>query len=122
MLLVLLYQRFGPPLVTFFDEDLYVVTVALGYLLVVAPSYPALGLGIVLGSAMTGAGATRITMLIDVAVIVAFQIPFALLVTSFGRPSPTRLWLVVAATNVLSAAVYAIVYRRGTFLQRAFSV
>lgn len=122
ILLVLVYGRFGPAVVMFFDEDPHVVIVALGYLLMVAPSYLALGFGIVLGSAMTGAGATRITMLIDVAVICAFQIPFALVATSFGRPSPVRLWVVVAATNVLGAVVYAIVYRRGTFLQRAFTV
>jgi len=107
--------------VTFFDEDVRVVEVALGYLYVVAPSYPALGLGIVLGSAMTGAGATRMTMLIDLAVICAFQLPFALVATSFGQPSELRLWLVVAVTNVLSAGIYVIAYRKGTFLQRAFS-
>ncbi|HMJ53967.1 MAG TPA: MATE family efflux transporter [Polyangiaceae bacterium] len=116
-LLVLLYRRFGASLVMFFDENTYVVTVALGYLAVVAPSYPALGLGIVLGSAMTGAGATRVTMLIDLAVICIFQLPFALAATSFGAPSMLRLWLAVAVTNVLSAAVYAIVYRKGTFLR-----
>jgi putative MATE family efflux protein len=118
--LLLLYRRFGEPLVTFFDEDTRVVAIALGYLFVVAPSYPALGLGIVLGSAMTGAGATRMTMFIDLAVICAFQLPLALAATSFGPASELRLWLVVAATNVISAAVYAVSYRRGTFLQRAF--
>jgi Na+-driven multidrug efflux pump len=118
-LLVLAYRRFGASLVTFFDEDPRVVEMALGYLAVVAPSYPALGLGIVLGSAMTGAGATRITMFIDLAVILAFQLPFAVAATSFGGASETRLWLAVAVTNVLSAAVYAISYRKGTFLQRA---
>ena len=120
-ILVLLYRRFGEPIVRFFDEDARVVTVALGYLNVVAPSYVALGLGIVLGSAMTGAGATRVTMLIDLAVICAFQLPFALAVTAFGRASEMRLWFVVAATNCLSAAVYAVSYRKGTFLQRAFT-
>jgi putative MATE family efflux protein len=120
-ILVLLYRRFGEPIVRFFDEDTRVVTVALGYLDVVAPSYVALGLGIVLGSAMTGAGATRLTMLIDLAVICAFQLPFALGATAFGRASEMRLWLVVATTNCLSAAVYAVSYRKGTFLQRAFT-
>jgi Na+-driven multidrug efflux pump len=121
-LLVLVYRRFGAPLVTFFDEDARVVEVALGYLAVVAPSYPALGLGIVLGSAMTGAGATRVTMSIDLAVICLFQLPFALAATSFGATSQARLWFIVAATNVVGAAVYAVSYRRGTFLRRAATV
>ena len=77
-LLVWLYRRCGEAVVRFFDDDTQVVSVALGYLAVVAPSYLALGLGIVLGSAMTGAGATRMTMLIDLAVICLFQLPLAL--------------------------------------------
>jgi putative MATE family efflux protein len=120
-LLVLVYRRFGAPLITFFDEDTRVVDVALGYLAVVAPSYPALGLGIVLGSAMTGAGATRLTMFIDLGVIGAFQLPLALAAMSIGGTSEVRLWFVVAVTNVLSAAVYVLSYRKGTFLQRAVS-
>jgi Na+-driven multidrug efflux pump len=121
-LLVLVYKRFGAPLIMFFDEDQRVVSVALGYLHVVALSYPALGLGIVLGSAMTGAGATRMTMFIDLAVICLFQLPFALAATSWGDTSERRLWFVVALTNVMSAAAYAVSYRRGTFLQRAVVV
>jgi Na+-driven multidrug efflux pump len=117
--LVLVYRRFGEAVVRFFDEDPRVVEVALGYLVVVAPSYLALGIGIVLGSAMTGAGATRLTMFIDLAVICAFQLPFALGVSAFGRTSEMRLWFVVAATNFLGASIYAMSYRRGTFLQRA---
>jgi putative MATE family efflux protein len=119
LLLVLAYRRFGASIVSFFDDDASVVRVALGYLAVVAPSYLALGLGIVLGSAMTGAGATRVTMFIDLAVVGVFQLPFALVVTSLYQGSPVGLWLVVAATNFLSAAVYAASYRRGTFLRRA---
>jgi len=117
--LVLVYRRFGEGVVRFFDEDARVVEVALGYLAVVAPSYLALGIGIVLGSAMTGAGATRLTMFIDLAVICAFQLPLALGVSAFGRPSEMRLWFVVAATNFLGATIYAMSYRRGTFLRRA---
>jgi putative MATE family efflux protein len=117
--LVLVYRRFGEGVVRFFDEDARVVEVALGYLAVVAPSYLALGIGIVLGSAMTGAGATRLTMFIDLAVICAFQLPLALGVSAFGRTSEMRLWFVVAATNFLGATIYAMSYRRGTFLRRA---
>ncbi|MET0591819.1 MAG: MATE family efflux transporter [Polyangiaceae bacterium] len=118
-LLVLAYRRYGASIVSFFDEDANVVKIALGYLAVVAPSYLALGLGIVLGSAMTGAGATRITMFIDLAVICFFQVPCAIAVTSLYGASEVGLWFVVAATNCLGATVYALSYRRGTFLRRA---
>jgi putative MATE family efflux protein len=118
-LLMLAYRDFGAPVVRFFDEDPHVVSVALGYLAVVAPSYLPLGVGIVLGSAMTGAGATRTTMLIDLAVILGFQVPLAIAAVLVGDPSPVRLWMVVAATNLLGAVVYTVNYRRGTYLRRA---
>jgi putative MATE family efflux protein len=118
-LLMLAYRSFGLSVVRFFDEDPNVVEVALGYLSAVAPSYLPLGVGIVLGSAMTGAGATRTTMLIDLAVILGFQVPLAIAAVLVGEPTPARLWMVVAATNLLGAVVYAVNYRRGTYLRRA---
>jgi putative MATE family efflux protein len=116
-LLMLVYRDLGLPIVRFFDEDPGVVAVALGYLSTIAPSYLALGVGIVLGSAMTGAGATRTTMLIDLGVIAGFELPLAIGVVSMGARTPSALWLVVAATNFLSAVVYAVHYRRGAYLR-----
>ncbi len=118
-LLVVVYREFGLPVVRFFDEDPRVVSVALGYLSVVAPSYLPLGIGIVLGSAMTGAGATRTTMLIDLGVVFGFQLPLAIGAVLLEEPTPRRLWMVVAATNLLGAIVYAVNYRRGTYLRGA---
>jgi putative MATE family efflux protein len=118
-LLMLAYRNFGLPIVRFFDEDTNVVNVALGYLSVVAPSYLPLGVGIVLGSAMTGAGATRTTMLIDLGVVFGFQLPLAIAAVALRDPTPMRLWLVVAATNVLGAVVYVVNYRRGRYLRSA---
>lgn len=118
-LLVVVYRNFGSPVVRFFDADPKVVGVALGYLSVVAPSYVPLGIGIVLGSAMTGAGATRTTMFIDLGVVLAFQLPLAICAVTLGHPSPEHLWVVVALTNLLSAIVYAVNYKRGTYLQSA---
>jgi putative MATE family efflux protein len=118
-LLVLIYRSAGLSVVRFFDDDPGVVSIALGYLSIIAPSYLALGVGIVLGSAMTGAGATRTTMLIDLGVVLGFQIPLALAAVMLADPSPARLWIVVAATNFLSAIVYVLNYRRGAYLRSA---
>jgi Na+-driven multidrug efflux pump len=116
---MLVYRSAGLSVVRFFDDDPTVVTIALGYLSIIAPSYLALGVGIVLGSAMTGAGATRTTMLIDLGVVMGFQLPLAIAAVMLADPSPSRLWIVVAATNFLSAAVYVLNYRRGTYLRSA---
>jgi len=116
-LLAFVYQWLGEPIVRFFDEYVPVVTIALGYLRAIAPSYVALGLGIVLGSAMTGAGATRTTMLIDLCVVFGFQLPCAIAAVTIGTPTLLRLWLVVVATNLVSAIAYAVSYGRGSYLR-----
>jgi putative MATE family efflux protein len=115
--LAVAYRRAGGAIVAFFDADPGVVGVALDYLAIVAPSYLALGLGIVLGSAMTGAGATRTTFRIDVAVTLGVQVPLSLASVLVVAPSETRLWQVLFATNVVSAAAYAFAYRRRSFLR-----
>jgi len=115
-ILFLAYHFYGAPLVRFFDDSPVVVGHALDYLLIVAPSYAALGIGIVLGSAMTGAGATRSTMQIDALVVFAFQLPAAVLAVTLGTPVPTHLWYVLSATNVVGAVLYIVLYRRGTYL------
>jgi Na+-driven multidrug efflux pump len=117
--LMLVYRSAGLSVVRFFDDDAGVISIALGYLSIIAPSYLALGVGIVLGSAMTGAGATRTTMLIDLGVVMGFQLPLAIAAVMLADPTPARLWIVVAATNFLSAAVYILNYRRGTYLRSA---
>lgn len=112
VLLCWAYRRWGETIVRFFDEDAFIVRGALAYLRTVAPSYAALGIGIVLGCAMAGAGATRRTLTLDLAVVLGFQIPAALLMVVLPNPTPTKVWWVLAATNVLSGVVYAVAYRR----------
>ena len=89
------------------------IDIALSYLAAVAPSYIGLGVGVVLGNAMAGAGATRTTMLCDVAVIVGFQFPVSVVCVWFFHIDKQNLFRLVAATNYLSAVVYAVVYARG---------
>lgn len=116
-LLFVAYRVFGERIVRFFDTDPEVIRVGVDYLRSVGPSYVGLGLGIVLGAAIQGAGATKLTLALDSAVVLAFQLPAAGLVV-FGFASPaTRLWQVIAATYVLFALVYVAAYRRGRFLQ-----
>jgi len=116
-LLATAFYFLGDPVVRFFDNDPSVVSTAVHYLTVVSPSYLALGVGIVLGSAITGAGATRLTLTLDALVVVLLQLPLSLWAIS-SADSPDRLWWVLASVNVVFAVVYAYVYRRGLFLRR----
>lgn len=114
VILVLLVFKWGEGMLRVFDDQDGPVAIALDYLYVVAPSYLALGTGIVLGNAMTGAGATRTTAVIDALVILAFQLPVCLV---FGTgASLHRLFQCVAATNVVSAIAYSVIYARGGWL------
>jgi Na+-driven multidrug efflux pump len=103
----------GDAILRIFDSDDAPVAIALEYLHTVAPSWIALGVGVVLGNAMAGAGATRTTMVIDLAVILGFQFPACIVaVAVLGAPRVT-LFQLVAATNLVGALAYAGVYAKG---------
>lgn len=117
VLLVAAIFRWGEPILRVFDDETAPVMVALDYLHVVAPSYFALGLGIVLGNAMAGAGATRTTFAVDALVIVLFELPLCLVVVGIFGGSIHSLFRCVAVTNMVSAIAYAFVYSRGGWLK-----
>ena len=91
----------------------------LEYLHAVAPSWVALGVGVVLGNAMAGAGATRTTMAIDAAVILGFQFPACILAVAALGASRAALFELVAVTNVVGALAYASVFATGRWRHAA---
>ncbi len=104
------FRRAAGPIITFFDDDPEVVAIATGYVGVVAWSYLGLGTGVVLGNAITGAGATRTTLLTDLAVIVAVQLPASLAAVLAPGATIERLWAAVAATYAVSGVAYVGVF------------
>ena len=120
-LLSLLYVHFATPIVGFFDRDPRVMSIAQSYLAWVAPSYVALGIGIVLGSVMQGAGAPRRALVLDACVVLAVQVPASALVLASPARSLTQVWLVVAASYVALALALLASYKRGHFLRAALA-
>jgi Na+-driven multidrug efflux pump len=112
--LIVLIAVHGEWILRLFDDEAAPIAIAVDYLRIVAPSYLGLGFGIVLGNAMAGAGATRMTMWIDLAVILGIQFPMCILAAVLGAPI-RALFACVAAVNVLSAVAYAVVYGRGAW-------
>ncbi len=110
---------YGEAILHVFDDELAPVAIALSYLHVVAPSYLALGAGIVLGNAMAGAGATRTTFAIDAAVILLVQVPLSIVAIGVLHGTTKNLFECVAVVNVASAIVYGVVYGRGSWLGAA---
>lgn len=117
VLLVVAIFEWGESILRIFDDQTPPVMIGLDYLHVIAPSYFMLGLGIVLGNAMAGAGATRTTFAVDALVILAFELPLCLVVAGLFKGSLDSLFKCVAATNLVSAIVYVIVYARGGWLE-----
>jgi putative MATE family efflux protein len=107
----------GDSLIAFFDAHPQVIETAHAYLRWVGPSYVGLGVGIVLGAAIQGAGAAKQTLFMDLLVICLIQLPLSLLVTSWLQLPAERLWQVMALTYTCFAILYLLMYRRGRFLR-----
>jgi putative MATE family efflux protein len=107
----------GDHLIAFFDGHPQVVETAHSYLRWVSPSYVGLGVGIVLGAAIQGAGAAKQTLLMDLLVVCLVQLPLSLLVTVYLHLPAVTLWQVMALTYGCFAVLYLLMYRRGRFLR-----
>jgi putative MATE family efflux protein len=118
-LLALVYWAFGRSLVSLFDDDPEVVTMAVDYFRWVGLSYVGLGTGVVLGSAIQGAGATRRALVLDSAVVLLLQLPASVVAVSLPNATPTMLFQTVALTYFAFALVHAYSYWRGRFLRTA---
>jgi len=106
----------GREFVMLFDATPSVVDDSMQYLAIVAPGYVGLGIGIVLGSAIQGAGATRQSLRLDALVIALIQVPLCA-AAYFMRWEATSLWAAVFATYVAFALTYIVSYRQGAFLR-----
>jgi putative MATE family efflux protein len=100
-----------------FGRDQEAIAIGMRYLVYVAPSYLALGIAVVLGNAMVGAGAARLTLKVDAGVFLLFQVPLCLAV-AFSRADMHWLFVSVAVTAFVSCLVYLVVYRRGLWLPK----
>ena len=116
-ILILLFA-FGERVLRLFDDDDVPVKIAMLYLWIVAPSYLGLGLGVVLGNAMAGAGATRVTLAVDALVVLAIQVPLCLIALAFASSGLEGLFRCVAACGWASALAYAFTYLRVPWLKR----
>lgn len=113
--IALLALRYGSELLSLFDPEPGPLTIASQYLSVVAPAYLGLGTAIVLGAAISGAGATRLALSVNLFVLLAVQTPLSIVVCARGG-SLRALFACVAASHVLGAVIYAAVFARRRWL------
>lgn len=110
------FYLFAPRIFPFFLEEdqgsrlAHIVAYGTEYFRTVAFSYAAVGVGIVLAEAVNGAGATRVSFVVDfvayAALLPALAIP---LQASHGRGG---LWIAILVVHFVVAVVYALVYAR----------
>lgn len=116
--LTALFISFAGPIVGFFDGAPEVLGVGREYLTTVGLSYCAIGIGVVLSQAMTGAGATLSSLLLDAAVLLVVVVPGAFIATEVLAAPRIVLWYVIGGGNVLAAVAYGAYYARGSFLAK----
>lgn len=115
--LAALAMRYGRALLAHFDPDPAALAVVSEYLSIVAPSYVVLGVAIVLGNAIAGAGATRTALATDLVALALVQAPLSWLAIAGESPSLAALFAAVAATAGASALAYAVVYADGRWMR-----
>ncbi len=116
--LIAIYMHFAEPIIGFFDPSSKVLTVGKEYLRIVGLSYGVLGVALVLSQAMTGAGATLSSLVIDSAFLVFLVVPMAVIVTEYLGAPRVALWTTIALGNLFAAAAYTLWYARGAFLEK----
>ena len=115
-LLALLYHAFAGSIVGWFNTTPAVTVIAVQYLQTVAYGYVGLGVGIVLGAAIQGTGATRRSLALDLLLVLVIQLPAALIAVTRPSPSLQALWMTLAGIYLVSALLYAVAYSRGRHL------
>jgi Na+-driven multidrug efflux pump len=120
-LLSALYMAFAASIVGFFDRDAEVLRIAQSYFAWVAPSYVALGVGIVLGSVMQGAGVPERALWLDAGVLLGVQLPASALVFVAANRTLTQVWLVVGLSYLALAVTLLFSYGRRRFLGPALA-
>lgn len=116
--LAALYVTFAAEVVSIFDASPAVVAIGVEHAQALGWSYAALGMGVVLSQVLAGAGATLQSFLLDVLVL-ACVIPAAYVVVLGLGGDRVMLWHVLAAGNVLGAAVFVAWTARGRFVKDA---
>jgi Na+-driven multidrug efflux pump len=86
------------------------------YLRDVAPSYIPLGIGVTLGGAIVGSGATRTALVTDACVIALVQLPLALISAWALHADIGWLFRSVTAANIGFCLAYLVVYTRRGWL------
>ena len=103
-----------------FDKSPEVLKLGELYLKVVAPSYFLLGVRLVIGGALRGAGDNFGPMIISLITLFGIQIPLAYYLSQWSVLNTTGIWVSIAAVNFFEALLLAYWFRRGGWKKKVF--
>jgi len=107
-------------IIAIFDKNPEVLHLGEAYLKVVAPTYFLLGVRLVLGGALRGAGDTFAPMIISLITLFGIQIPLAYFLSSLSALNTTGIWLAIAGVNFFEAIFLAYWFKRGSWKKKVF--
>ena len=103
-----------------FDKSPEVLKLGELYLKVVAPSYFLLGVRLVIGGALRGAGDNFGPMIISLVTLFGIQIPLAYYLSQWAVLNTTGIWVSIAAVNFFEALLLAYWFKRGGWKEKVF--
>ncbi len=93
----------------------HVISIGVGFLHVIAPSFLFIGVFQVLLSSFRGSGNTQTSMMFSVLSLIVLRLPIAYLLSQrFGFGS-SGIWIGIAASNVIASIAAALWFMRGTW-------
>ena len=117
-LTLLIYLSFSDGIIGIFDETPSVVASGVEYLEIVGASYAFLGVAIVISQALSGAGATLSSFIIDACVVILIQVPVTVFVLTSFEVTPKDVWWIIGGGNVAAALVYAGWYAKKDWMDK----
>jgi len=103
-----------------FDKSHEVLNLGETYLKVVAPTYFLLGVRLVIGGALRGAGDNFAPMIISLITLFGIQIPLAYYLSKWAVLSTTGIWISIASVNLFESILLAYWFKKGGWKKKVF--
>jgi putative MATE family efflux protein len=114
----LVFFVFAPKIIGAFNQTPGILEIGSEYLRIRVAGYLFLALGLVLASAMNGAGDTVATMIILFGALLGIQLPLAYLLPRLMGGNPMGIWLAITIATSVQGMVMVLWFRSGRWKQR----
>ncbi len=115
----LIFFLWGRGVIKFFSPNPQVVTMGETYMRVVAMTFVFMGLSLILGRAMMGAGDTVSPAVITGISLFLIRIPLALFLAQARSLGPLGLWTAIAISNLAQGLLITFWFTRGRWKNKA---